>query len=92
MARKGDLSEAEAQIQYGVNTRLLKMSNGRYRLHKASNLVWEYVDYLILTANFSHQELTLLAEETALERNVDFDRAFYNTIAYLFDSIVKKRG
>ena len=84
MYRKGDLSEQEAQTRYGVNVRLLKMSDGRYRLHKASNLVWEYVDYLILTANFSYEELVLLSEEAAISRNVGFERAFYNTVGYLY--------
>ena len=89
---EGDITENEAKIRYGVNSRLLKMPDGELRLHNASNLLWEYVDYLILTASFSLNDLVLLSHETALERNVDFDRAFYNTVGYLYLVMLEKQG
>lgn len=92
MQARSTISEEQAQTQYGIDFRLLRMPDGRFVLHKGSNLLWEQAEYLILTRSFSYEALVHLAHQGMQEHGVDFPSSFSTIVAYFYECALEYDG
>ena len=92
MQSRPTISEQEAQSQYGIDFRLLRMPDGRYVLHKGSKLLWQQAEYLILTRSFSYDALVHLAHQGMERHDVGFTDSFSTIVAYFYECALEYDG